>query len=64
MTSFNIWALHSSNAKKKVVQTGGTYMRYHAKMTTIKNCKPLRNGQTYGDVKVIFYIVWSSFLRP
>ena len=49
--------------KKKVVQTGGTYMRYHAKTTTIKNYKPLRNGQTYGDVKAIFYIVWSSFLR-
>ena len=39
-------------------------MRYHAKMTTIKNYKPLRNGQTYGNVKVIFYIVWSSFLHP
>ena len=39
-------------------------MQYHVKMTTIKNYKPLRNGQTYGNVKVIFYIVSSSFLRP
>ena len=38
-------------------------MWYHVKTTTIKNYKPLQNGQTYGYVKVIFYIVWSSFLH-